>query len=106
MSSRVSNKDVHLGEHKKQKPFLKFNDLQVLHAKRPLHCKLLLNAVLGYLSRLNPRVDMAQNKNIVPGCFTKDEIFSKTFERADHDRLHGYDVLTSQFKPRSSSNDV
>ncbi|GJU14809.1 hypothetical protein Tco_1142775 [Tanacetum coccineum] len=28
MSSRVSNKDVHLGEHSKQKPFLKFNDLQ------------------------------------------------------------------------------
>ncbi|GJZ24880.1 hypothetical protein Tco_0562339 [Tanacetum coccineum] len=28
MSSRVSNKDVHLGEHRKQKPFLKFNDLQ------------------------------------------------------------------------------
>ncbi|GJR83297.1 hypothetical protein Tco_0154082 [Tanacetum coccineum] len=26
MSSRVSNKDVHLGEHRKQKPFLKFND--------------------------------------------------------------------------------
>ncbi|GJV33249.1 retrovirus-related pol polyprotein from transposon TNT 1-94 [Tanacetum coccineum] len=31
MSSRVSNKDVHLGEHRKQKPFLKFQDLQVLH---------------------------------------------------------------------------
>ncbi|GJZ49270.1 hypothetical protein Tco_0603460 [Tanacetum coccineum] len=28
MSSRVSNKDVHLGEHRKQNPFLKFNDLQ------------------------------------------------------------------------------
>ncbi|GJW21506.1 hypothetical protein Tco_0032128 [Tanacetum coccineum] len=28
MSSRVSNKDVHLGEHRKQKPFLKFNELQ------------------------------------------------------------------------------
>ncbi|GJW01071.1 hypothetical protein Tco_1556322 [Tanacetum coccineum] len=27
MSSRVSNKDVHLGEHRKQKPFLKFNEL-------------------------------------------------------------------------------
>ncbi|GKF46229.1 hypothetical protein Tco_0136031, partial [Tanacetum coccineum] len=25
MSSQVSNKDVHLGEHKKQKPFLKLN---------------------------------------------------------------------------------
>ncbi|GJY87273.1 hypothetical protein Tco_0501901 [Tanacetum coccineum] len=34
MSSRVSNKDVHLGEHRKQKPFLKFNDMQMsLHAK-------------------------------------------------------------------------
>ncbi|GJT85235.1 hypothetical protein Tco_1066952 [Tanacetum coccineum] len=29
MSSRVSNKDVHLGEHRKQKPFLKFNDLRI-----------------------------------------------------------------------------
>ncbi|GJW46353.1 hypothetical protein Tco_0077999 [Tanacetum coccineum] len=27
MSSRVSNKDVHLGKHRKQKPFLKFNEL-------------------------------------------------------------------------------
>ncbi|GJU79404.1 hypothetical protein Tco_1281769 [Tanacetum coccineum] len=34
MSSRVSNKDVHLGEHRKQKPFLKFNDLQCPTCKK------------------------------------------------------------------------
>ncbi|GKG00080.1 hypothetical protein Tco_0301770, partial [Tanacetum coccineum] len=49
MSSRVSNKDVHLGEHRKQKPFLKFNDLQCPICKK---C----------LSRLNPRAS-AQNKD-------------------------------------------
>ncbi|GKD16504.1 hypothetical protein Tco_1205662, partial [Tanacetum coccineum] len=34
MSSRVSNKDVHLGEHRKQKPFLKLNDLQCPTCKK------------------------------------------------------------------------
>ncbi|GJR84032.1 hypothetical protein Tco_1132515 [Tanacetum coccineum] len=34
MSSRVSNKDVHLGEHRKQKPFLKFNDLQYVYMQK------------------------------------------------------------------------
>ncbi|GJR47579.1 hypothetical protein Tco_1315682 [Tanacetum coccineum] len=37
MSSRVSNKDVHLGEHRKQKPFLKFNDLQCPTCKKCLY---------------------------------------------------------------------
>ncbi|GJZ44400.1 hypothetical protein Tco_0591655 [Tanacetum coccineum] len=39
MSSRVSNKDVHLGEHRKQKPFLKFNDLQCPTCKSAFTCK-------------------------------------------------------------------
>ncbi|GKA81413.1 RNA-directed DNA polymerase, eukaryota [Tanacetum coccineum] len=33
MSSRVSNKDVHLGEHRKQKPFLKFMTCKVYMQK-------------------------------------------------------------------------
>ncbi|GKF38354.1 hypothetical protein Tco_0118415, partial [Tanacetum coccineum] len=37
MSSRVSNKDVHLGEHRKQKPFLKFNELQCPTCKKCLY---------------------------------------------------------------------
>ncbi|GKF30804.1 hypothetical protein Tco_0100602 [Tanacetum coccineum] len=37
MSSRVLNKDVHLGEHRKQKPFLKFNDLQCPTCKKCLY---------------------------------------------------------------------
>ncbi|GKE74233.1 hypothetical protein Tco_1536274 [Tanacetum coccineum] len=37
MSSRVSNKDDHLGEHRKQKPFLKFNDLQCPTCKKCLY---------------------------------------------------------------------
>ncbi|GJV89394.1 hypothetical protein Tco_1533332 [Tanacetum coccineum] len=37
MISRVSNKDVHLGEHRKQKPFLKFNDLQCPTCKKCLY---------------------------------------------------------------------
>ncbi|GJT23539.1 hypothetical protein Tco_0893476 [Tanacetum coccineum] len=37
MSSQVSNKYVHLGEHRKQKPFLKFNDLQCPTCKKYLY---------------------------------------------------------------------
>ncbi|GJV51836.1 furry homolog-like protein [Tanacetum coccineum] len=55
MSSRVSNKDVHLGEHRKQKPFLKFNDLQCPTCKKCLYSANHDECVLQYLSRLNPR---------------------------------------------------
>ncbi|GJU71912.1 retrovirus-related pol polyprotein from transposon TNT 1-94 [Tanacetum coccineum] len=60
MSSRVSNKDVHLGEHRKQKPFLKFNDLQCPTCKKCLYSANHDECVLEYLSRLNPRA-FAQN---------------------------------------------
>ncbi|GJU92019.1 hypothetical protein Tco_1304442 [Tanacetum coccineum] len=62
MSSRVSNKDVHLGEHRKQKPFLKFNDLQYPTCKKCLYSVNHNECVLEYLSRLNPRAS-AQNKD-------------------------------------------
>ncbi|GJS45241.1 hypothetical protein Tco_0595362 [Tanacetum coccineum] len=62
MSSRVSNKDVHLGEHRKQKPFLKFNDLQCPTCKKCLYSANHDECVLEYLSRLNPR-GSAQNKD-------------------------------------------
>ncbi|GJW94829.1 hypothetical protein Tco_0174501 [Tanacetum coccineum] len=66
MSSQVSNKDVHLGEHRKQNLFLKFNDCNVLHAKKCLlQCKSVMNAVLEFLSKLNPRAS-AQNKDANP----------------------------------------
>ncbi|GJS84069.1 hypothetical protein Tco_0750610 [Tanacetum coccineum] len=53
MSSRVSNKDVHLGEHRKQKPFLKFNDLQCPTCKKCLYSANHDECVLEYLSRLD-----------------------------------------------------
>ncbi|GJX21460.1 hypothetical protein Tco_0224137 [Tanacetum coccineum] len=62
MSSRVSNKYVHLGEHRKQKPFLKFNDLQCPTCKKCLYSVNHDECVLEYLSRLNPRAT-AQNKD-------------------------------------------
>ncbi|GJZ35909.1 hypothetical protein Tco_0581726 [Tanacetum coccineum] len=62
MSSRVSNKDVHLGEHRKQKPFLKFNDLQCPTCKKCLYSANHDECVLEYLSRLNPRAS-AHNKD-------------------------------------------
>ncbi|GJV17031.1 hypothetical protein Tco_1362354 [Tanacetum coccineum] len=63
MSSRVSNKDVHIeGEHRKQKPFLKFNDLQCPTCKKCLYSANHDECVLEYLSRLNPRAS-AQNKD-------------------------------------------
>ncbi|GJS02353.1 hypothetical protein Tco_0318861 [Tanacetum coccineum] len=62
MSSRVSNKDVHLREHRKQKPFLKFNDLQCPTCKKCLYSANHDECVLEYLSRLNPRAS-AQNKD-------------------------------------------
>ncbi|GJZ00436.1 hypothetical protein Tco_0517865 [Tanacetum coccineum] len=62
MSSRVSNKDVHLGEHRKQKPFLKFNDLQCPTCKKCLYSANHDECVLEYLSGLNHRAS-AQNKD-------------------------------------------
>ncbi|GJY44602.1 hypothetical protein Tco_0432815 [Tanacetum coccineum] len=62
MSSRVSNEDVHLGEHRKQKPFLKFNDLQCPTCKKCLYSANHDECVLEYLSRLNPRAP-AQDKD-------------------------------------------
>ncbi|GJS85045.1 hypothetical protein Tco_0751586 [Tanacetum coccineum] len=62
MSSRVSNKDVHLGEHRKQKPFLKFNELQCPTCKKCLYSANHDECVLEYLSRLNTRAS-AQNKD-------------------------------------------
>ncbi|GKF03403.1 hypothetical protein Tco_0030326 [Tanacetum coccineum] len=62
MSSRVSNKDVHLGEHRKQKPFLKSNELQCSTCKKCLYSANHDECVLEYLSRLNPRAS-AQNKD-------------------------------------------
>ncbi|GJY44373.1 hypothetical protein Tco_0432586 [Tanacetum coccineum] len=62
MSSRVSNKDVHLGEHRKQKPFLKFNELQCPTCKKCLYNANHDECVLEYLSRLNPRAS-TQNKD-------------------------------------------
>ncbi|GJX92191.1 hypothetical protein Tco_0345517 [Tanacetum coccineum] len=56
------NKDVHLGEHRKQKPFLKFNDLQCPTCKKCLYSANHDECVLEYLSRLNPRAS-AQNKD-------------------------------------------
>ncbi|GJV93978.1 hypothetical protein Tco_1541791 [Tanacetum coccineum] len=53
--SRVSNKDVHLGEHRKQKPFLKFKDLQCPTCKKCLYSANHDECVLEYLSKLNPR---------------------------------------------------
>ncbi|GJU67321.1 hypothetical protein Tco_1253580 [Tanacetum coccineum] len=65
MSSRVSNKDVHLGEHRKQKPFLKFNvNAIVIHAKSALYSAIHDVVRLEYLSRLNPRA-YAQNKDAI-----------------------------------------
>ncbi|GJS71352.1 hypothetical protein Tco_0704193 [Tanacetum coccineum] len=62
MSSRVSNKDVHLGEHRKQKPFLKFNELQCPTCKMCLYSANHDECVFEYLSRLYPRA-CAQNKD-------------------------------------------
>ncbi|GJR08866.1 hypothetical protein Tco_0791518 [Tanacetum coccineum] len=63
MSSRVSNKDVHIeGEHRKQKPFLKSNDLRCPTCKKCLFSANHDECVLEYLSKLNPRAS-AQNKD-------------------------------------------
>ncbi|GJY30431.1 hypothetical protein Tco_0413926 [Tanacetum coccineum] len=62
MTSQVSNKDVHLREHRKQKPFLKFNDLQCPTCKKCLYSANHDEFVLEYLSKLNPSAS-AQNKD-------------------------------------------
>ncbi|GJS52991.1 hypothetical protein Tco_0626353 [Tanacetum coccineum] len=50
------------GEHRKQKPFLKFNELQCPTCKKCLYSANHDECVLEYLSRLNPRAS-AQNKD-------------------------------------------
>ncbi|GJU84203.1 hypothetical protein Tco_1291749 [Tanacetum coccineum] len=62
MSSQVSNKDVHLGEHRKQKPFLKFNDLQCPTCKKCLYSANHDECVLEYL--LRPRSSMFKRRLI------------------------------------------
>ncbi|GJX31568.1 hypothetical protein Tco_0241423 [Tanacetum coccineum] len=63
MSSRVSNKDVHLGEHRKQKPFLKFNELQCPTCKKCLYSANHDECVLEYLSKLNRKAMKEQAFN-------------------------------------------
>ncbi|GJX05651.1 reverse transcriptase domain-containing protein [Tanacetum coccineum] len=54
---------VHIeGEHRKQKPFLKSNDLRCPTCKKYLFSANHDECVLGYLSKLNPRAS-AQNKD-------------------------------------------
>ncbi|GJX37739.1 hypothetical protein Tco_0251042 [Tanacetum coccineum] len=87
MSSRVSNKDVHLGEHRKQKPFLKFKDLQCPTCKKCLYSANHDECVLEYLSRLNPRAS-AQNKDAKSHNTTKRYVpVEKTSESKKPERL-------------------
>ncbi|GJT60234.1 hypothetical protein Tco_1003767 [Tanacetum coccineum] len=87
MSSRVSNKDVHLGEHRKQKPFLKFNDLQCPTCKKCLYSANHDECVLEYLSRLNPRAS-AQIKDAKSHNTTKRYVpVEKTSESKKPERL-------------------
>ncbi|GJS34250.1 retrotransposon protein, putative, ty3-gypsy subclass [Tanacetum coccineum] len=87
MSSRVSNKDVHLGEHRKQKPFLKFNDLQCPTCKKCLYTANHDECVLEYLSKLNPRAS-AQNKDAKSHNTTKRYVpVEKTSESKKPERL-------------------
>ncbi|GJU76349.1 reverse transcriptase domain-containing protein [Tanacetum coccineum] len=87
MSSRVSNKDVHLGEHRKQKPFLKFNDLQCPTCKKCLYSANHDECVLEYLSKLNPRAS-AQIKDAKSHNTTKRYVpVEKTSESKKPERL-------------------
>ncbi|GJY13638.1 hypothetical protein Tco_0382947 [Tanacetum coccineum] len=87
MSSRVSNKDVYLGEHRKQNPFLKFNDLQCPTCKKCLYTANHDECVLEYLSKLNPRAS-AQNKDAKSHNTTKRYVpVEKTSESKKLERL-------------------
>ncbi|GJY03753.1 retrovirus-related pol polyprotein from transposon TNT 1-94 [Tanacetum coccineum] len=87
MSNRVSNKDVHLEEHRKQKPFLKFNDLQCPTCKKCLYTANHDECVLEYLSKLNPRAS-AQNKDAKSHNTTKRYVpVEKTSESKKPERL-------------------
>ncbi|GJW78977.1 ribonuclease H-like domain-containing protein [Tanacetum coccineum] len=70
MTSRVSNKDVHLDEHRKQKPFLKFYDLQCPTCKKCLYTANHDECVLEYLSKLNHHAS-AQNTDVKSHNTTK-----------------------------------
>ncbi|GJT89142.1 hypothetical protein Tco_1070859 [Tanacetum coccineum] len=87
MSSRVSNKDVHLVEHRKQKPFLKSNELQCPTCKKCLYSANHDECVLEYLSRLNPRAS-AQNKDAKSHNTTKRYVpVERTSESKKPERL-------------------
>ncbi|GKG18681.1 hypothetical protein Tco_0372979 [Tanacetum coccineum] len=54
----------------------------------------------------NSCTSKVQCRNQCQNGFTKDEIFRKTFDRSRSSLgLHGNDVCSHQFMPRSSSND-
>ncbi|GJV51740.1 hypothetical protein Tco_1447481 [Tanacetum coccineum] len=87
MSSSVSNIDVHIREHLKQKPFLKFNDLQCPTCKKCLYTANHDECVLEYLSKLNPRAS-AQNKDAKSHNTTKRYVpVEKTSESKKPERL-------------------
>ncbi|GJW50805.1 hypothetical protein Tco_0092156 [Tanacetum coccineum] len=76
-----------LGEHRKQKPFLKFNDLQCPTCKKCLYTANHDECVLEYLSKLNPRAS-AQNKDAKSHNTTKRYVpVEKTSESKKPERL-------------------
>ncbi|GKE19690.1 hypothetical protein Tco_1427267 [Tanacetum coccineum] len=86
MSSRVSNKYVHIEEHRKQKPFLKSNDLQCPTCKKCLYSANHDECVLKYLSKLNSRAS-TQNKDAQCLKITKRYMpIRKTMESKKHDK--------------------
>ncbi|GJW20929.1 hypothetical protein Tco_0031551, partial [Tanacetum coccineum] len=87
MSSRVSNNDVHIeGEHRKQKPFLKSNDLQCPTCKKCPYSANHDDCILKYISKFNSRV-YAQKKDAKSHKTTNRYMpIEKTSESKKHDR--------------------
>ncbi|GJX09130.1 hypothetical protein Tco_0198989 [Tanacetum coccineum] len=77
MSSRVSNKDVHLGEHRKQKPFLKFNDLQCPTCKKCLY---------------SANHDECRLKNTSQVVRPPGKLFNSCTSKVESDSTHGLNV--------------
>ncbi|GKB08657.1 hypothetical protein Tco_0836969 [Tanacetum coccineum] len=101
MSSRVSNKYVYIGEHRKQKPSLKSNDLQCPTCKKCLYSVNHDECVLKYLSKLNSSAS-AQNKDAQCLKITKRYMpVRKTMESKKHDKQI---PIGQNFSPNKSFN--
>ncbi|GJZ77887.1 hypothetical protein Tco_0642559 [Tanacetum coccineum] len=101
MSSRVTNKDVHIAKKpRNQKPFLKSKDLACPTCKKCIYTANHDTCILKYLSDINSRAS-TQKKDAQPHKITKRYV---PIEKKRNSKNHGRQIPIGQsFSPNKSS---